>query len=213
LLQRSISSTSQIQILTPDEDAIINRWLKPRSRTSIAHLSEAMARLGVNREPLDLYTSLDAAVASIILLPVEQRLPQWTNGVVSARRYTEPDRKLLRKVSLSPILLFSINWATGGPGFDWPEAYHLTWLPTHSCFIVTSSADSDDCFGYCDFALGSVAAGGDVTASACAVISRNWRRKYRLCNQPPWASVVDTGTVSTAVAEVMADKIWRNFIA
>jgi hypothetical protein len=61
--------------------------------------------------------------------------------------------------------------------------------------------------------LGSVAAGGDVTASACAVISRNWRRKYRLCNQPPWAGVVDTGTVSTAVAEGMADKIWRNFVA
>ena len=219
MLQRSIASTSQVQILTPDEDAIITRWLKPRSRASVAHLREAMARLGVDREPLDLYTALDAAVASIILLPVEQRLPQWSEerdrarGILWARRYTDPDRKLLRKVSLSPILLFSINWATSGPGFDWPEAYHLTWLPTHSCFIVTSSADSDDCFGYCDFALGSVAAGGDVTASACAVISRNWRRKYRLCNQPPWAGVVDTGTVSTAVAEGMADKIWRNFIA
>lgn len=79
-----------------------------------------MARLGVNREPFDLYTSLDAAVASIILLPVDKRLPQWTNGELSARGYTKPDRKLLRKVRLSPILLFSINWATSGPGFDWP---------------------------------------------------------------------------------------------
>jgi hypothetical protein len=220
LLQRSISSTSQIQILTPDEDAIITRWLGPKSRASVEPLREAMRRLGVVREPTDLFTVLDAAVAKIVLLPVEKRLPQWSvrsetepSGILWARRYTDPDRKLLRKVSLSPVLLFSINWASSGPGFDWPEAYHLTWLPTHSCFIVTSSADSDDCFGYCDFALGSVAAGGDVTASACAVISRNWRRKYRLCKQPPWAGVVDTGTISTAVAEGMADKIWRNFIA
>ena len=79
-------------------------------------------------------------------------------------------------------------------------------------FIVTSSADSDDCFGYCDFALGSVFPGGDVTASACAVISRNWRRKYRLCNQPPWANVVASGTVKAAVAEGMANKVWRTFV-
>jgi hypothetical protein len=215
----STRNDAQIQILTPDEEAIIARWLKPRSRASVAHLRQAMRRLGVDREPTELYTALDSAVAKIVLLPVEQRLPQWSmisseepGRILVGRRYTDPDRKLLRKVSLSPVLLFSINWASSGPDFDWPEAYHLTWLPTHSCFIVTSSADSDDCFGYCDFALGSVAAGGDVTAAACAVIARNWRRKRRLFNQPPWAHVVDAGTVSAAIAEDMADKIWRNFV-
>jgi hypothetical protein len=211
MLQRSIALASQIKILTPDEDAIITRWLRPRSRASIAHLSGAMARLGVNREPCEPYTSLDAAVASVILLPVEQRLPQWTNGVVCAREYTDPDRKLLRKVSLSPILLFSINWATSGPGFDWPEAYCLTLLPTHGCYVVTSSADSPECFGYCDFALGSVPAGADVTAAACAVISKNWRRKRRLAPQPPWQNLLKTGTVSAAVAEAMRAKVWRDF--
>ncbi len=136
-------------------------------------------------------------------------MDQWRGK--SRRGYTEPDRKLLRKVSLSPILLFSINWATSGPGFDWPEAYHLTWLPTHSCFVVTCSADSDDAFGYCDFALGSVPAGGDVTAKACAVIARNWRRKRKVCSQPPWHSVVDAGTVSAITAEEMATRVWRDF--
>jgi hypothetical protein len=211
MLHRSISSASQIQILTPDEDAIITRWLKPRSKGSVAYLSGALARLGVKREPSEPYTSLDAAVASVILLPVEQRLPQWTDGVVYARGYTDPDRKLLRKVSLSPILLFSINWATSGPGFDWPEAYHLTWLPTHSCFVVTCSTDSDDTFGYCDFALGSVPAGADVTAAACAVISKDWRRKRRIAAQPPWQNFLEAGTVSPVAAETMRAKVWRNF--
>ena len=207
MLQPSIASASQVQILTPDEDAIITRWLKPRSRTSVAHLSEAMARLGVNREPFDLYTSLDAAVASIILLPIGVA---WsaarTNGVLIGRIHS-PTAPCAGQPAPSSCFHQLGKQRSGLTA----RGYHLTWLPTRSCFIA--SADSDDCFGYCDFALGSVAAGGDVTASACAVISRNWRRKYRLCNQPPWAGVVDTGTVSTAVAEGMADKIWRNFVA
>jgi hypothetical protein len=218
MLQSSIGYDTQVQILTPDEEAIVTQWLKPRSRASVAHLREAMRRLGVVREPTDLFTALDAAVAKIVLLPVEKRLPQWSvrsetepSGILWARRYTDPDRKLLRKVSLSPVLLFSINWASSGPGFEWPEAYHLTWLPTHSRFIVTSSADSDDCFGYCDFALGSVATGEDVTASACAVIARNWRRKRSHFSQPRWAHVVASGTVKAAVAEGLANKVWRNF--
>jgi hypothetical protein len=219
MLQSSIGYDAQVQILTPDEEGIVTRWLKPRSRASVAHLREAMRRLGVVREPTDLFTALDAAVAKIVLLPVERRLPQWwarcvkePSKILVGRRYTDPDRKLLRKVNLSPILLFSINWASSGPGFDWPEAYHLTWLPTHSRFIVTSSADSDDCFGYCDFALGSVVAGGNATASACAVIAKNWRLKRRLFNQPPWAHVVKSGTVKAAVAKEMAKGVWRNFV-
>jgi hypothetical protein len=219
MLHSSTAYDTQVQILTPDEEAIISRWLKPRSRASVAHLREAMRRLGVVREPTDLFTALDAAVAKIVLLPVEKRLPQWSvrsetepSGILWARRYTDPDRKLLRKVSLSPVLLFSINWASSGPGFEWPEAYHLTWLPTHSRFIVTSSADSDDCFGYCDFALGSVVAGGNATASTCAVIANNWRRKRRPFNQPPWAHVVKSGTMKAAVAKEMAKSVWRNFV-
>ena len=218
MLQSSTRYDTQVQILTSDEEAIVTEWLNPRSRASVEPLREAMRRLGVVREPTDLFTALDAAVAKIALLPVEKRLPQWSvrsatepSGILWARRYTDPDRKLLRKVSLSPVLLFSINWASSGPGFDWPEAYHLTWLPTHSCFIVTSSADSEDCFGYCDFALGSVPAGGDITAVACAVISKNWRRKRRIASQPPWQTVLKAGKVTTTVAEAMRAKVWRDF--
>jgi hypothetical protein len=219
MLQASLRSDTQVQILTPDEKAIVTQWLEPESKVSAAHLREAMRRVGVSREPFDLYTALDAAVAKIVLLPVEQRLPRWRmrdtevpGKILLGRRYTDPDRKLLRKVSLSPVLLFSINWASSGPGFDWPEAYHLTWLPTHACFIVTGSADSNDCFGYCDFALGSVVTRGDVTAAACAVIERNWRRKLSLCSQPRWANIVKSGTVKAAVAEGIANEVWRDFI-
>jgi hypothetical protein len=121
-------------------------------------------------------------------LPIEKRLPQWTFGAISARQYTDPNRKLMRKVILSPVHLFSVNWAMGGPAFDWPEGYHMTWLPTHDRYVVTASADGDDCFGYRDFALGSVPAGGDVRDAACVVNARNWRRKRRVSPQARWQS-------------------------
>ena len=139
-----------------------------------------MARLGVNREPFDLYTSLDAAVASIILLPVDKRLPQWTNGELSARAvYRARPQTASQGAPVADPPVFDqlgdqrarLRLARGLP----PD------LAAHAFMLhLTSSAASDDCFGYCDFALGSVAPGRDVTASACAVISRNWRRKYRL---------------------------------
>jgi hypothetical protein len=78
MLQSSIGYDTQVQILTPDEEAIITRWLGPKSRASVEPLREAMRRLGVVREPTDLFTVLDAAVAKIVLLPVEKRLPQWS---------------------------------------------------------------------------------------------------------------------------------------
>src|SRR3954451_22811194 len=77
----------------------ISRWLKPRSRAALRHdLSEAVARLGIKQPPEDPYTSLDAAVAKFVLLPIEKRLPQWTFGAISARQYTDLGRKLMRKV-------------------------------------------------------------------------------------------------------------------
>jgi hypothetical protein len=32
------------------------------------------------------------------------------------------------RLRFNPKLLFSINWATSGPGFEWPEAYYVTYV-------------------------------------------------------------------------------------
>jgi hypothetical protein len=84
-------------------------------------------------------------------------------------------------------------------------------MPTHDRYVVTASADGDDCFGYCDFALGSVPAGGDVRGAACAVIARNWRRKRRVAPQARWQSFMQAGTVSADLAHEMAAKVWGKY--
>jgi len=68
---------------------------------------------------------------------------------------------------LIPQYLLTINWADSGPGFSWPVAYHVTWVPICDEYVVTQSADSPDAFGYCDFAIGYFLKTDDfVTAAA-----------------------------------------------
>jgi hypothetical protein len=62
-----------------------------------------------------------------------------------------------------------INWADSGPGLSWPADYNLVWLPTYDRFVLTYSADSPDAFGYCDFALGTVAA--EIPGQLCVSIT------------------------------------------
>jgi hypothetical protein len=56
---------------------------------------------------------------------------------------------------MPPRHLLTINWADSRPGFSWPVAYYVAWLPYYDRFVVTASADCPDGFGYCDFAIGS----------------------------------------------------------
>jgi hypothetical protein len=50
--------------------------------------------------------------------------------------------------------LLCINWADSGPGFSWPEAYHITRIPGFDQHIVTASRDSPDAWGCTDHAIG-----------------------------------------------------------
>jgi hypothetical protein len=43
--------------------------------------------------------------------------------------------------------------AMGGPGYPWPESYHVTYIPGLEKFIVTASRDGADAFGCADHAL------------------------------------------------------------
>src|SRR5215469_10794024 len=68
-----------VALFTADEHAIIARWLgrKPVLEARGIDPDEALERLGFHRKPSNLYTTLDAAVAHIVLEGVEDRLPSY----------------------------------------------------------------------------------------------------------------------------------------
>ena len=68
-----------------------------------------------------------------------------------ARKVKEPSQ--LPSRILLPKHLFTINWANSAPGLSWPEAYYVTQLPGWDVYIVTASQDTDEIYGYEDFAI------------------------------------------------------------
>ena len=73
---------------------------------------------------------LENAIARICLESAQRSLPQWAmvrDGKVTLGRRRQRTARRARK--LRPVHLFTINWADSGPGFSWPEAYHVTCLP------------------------------------------------------------------------------------
>lgn len=137
------------------------------------------------------------AVARIALGAVQRRLPQWafpTSGgsVIEARQAFEVPE---RAASLLPVHLLTISWSCSGPGFDWPEAYHATWLPVFDVWIMTASKDSGD------IAIGHFK--GTLKASARAVLGDWWRRQW-----DSWEEFVDSGVFDELEAWALADEDW-----
>ena len=109
--------------------------------------------------PDDAQTSqLEIAVAQILLHRSQGGLPQW--GCVSNDGKVVRGREKLKRpkdaepLTLHPQLLLCINWADSGPGFSWPESYHVTRIPGFDKYIFTASRDSTDAWGCTDHAIG-----------------------------------------------------------
>jgi hypothetical protein len=141
-----------VDLFTADEHAVLANWLgvRPPKVAKGIEPDEAIARMGFETEPHH-YRLVDAVVASIVLENVEKRLPAWSalradGSFVCARKYRDDEKVPNRKVLLQSRRLFVINWADSGPGFSWPVAYHVTWLPHYDRFVVTASADCADGF-------------------------------------------------------------------
>jgi hypothetical protein len=204
-------------IFTPEEHAIFAAWfgVKPPNEVREIEVGEALETLGFTREPNGLYRPIDAAVASILLERVQGRLPQWAvvdlaapagERVLLARKIRE--RWAKRVVELVPRHLVTINWADSGPGYSWPEAYHVTWVPCYDAYAVTGSADSTDALGYCDFALGSFRREEDVVRAAGQILKDNWATQRSEFDQQRWAYVFDVGLIDESAAERLADEAW-----
>jgi hypothetical protein len=201
-----------IDLFTADEHAVLARWFgqaPPEFAKHIA-LEEAIRRLGFAKQP-DHYRLIDAAAAFVILERVERFLPQWaiSNGgnLVLGRDYRDHAKVPNRTVVLQPRHLFTINWADSAPGFSWPVAYYATWIPYYDRFVVTSSADCPDMFGYCDFALGAFGIDRPINEGAREIICADWTC-HTESEQPRWACLFNTGLISKAEADAWAEEVW-----
>ena len=58
------------------------------------------------------------------------------------------------RLAFNPQLVCTINWADSGPGYSWPESYHVTYLPGFDRFVMTASRDGPDAWGCVDQAIG-----------------------------------------------------------
>ncbi|MBK9246091.1 MAG: hypothetical protein IPM30_14855 [Burkholderiales bacterium] len=155
-------------------------------------------------------TELQNAVARICLTEIQDRLPQWScgkeDGIVMARPPIERGDRLL--TPLKPQHLMCINWADSGPGFSWPEEYHVTYLPGFDRYVVTASVDSPDVHGVTDWAIGWFSGKADVLRSSKRLVARWWRNQ-RDNGQGRWAYLFDAGLISVEEAEQMGDRVWR----
>ena len=157
--------------------------------------------------------SIDIAVARVILKTIQNTLPQWAS--VSANYEVSLNREEIKRIpqskhklelNLAPKLICCINWADSGPGFSWPEAYHITYIPDFKKYIVTSSRDGDDVYGCADHAIGW----GELIEGELEVAKRCVQNHWSSLNweQERWAYVFDEGIINSKIAMEWADEIW-----
>ena len=129
--------------------------------------------------------------------------------VVHLARKVKP-RQADRITELLPRYLMMINWADSGPGYSWPVAYYVTWLPLFERYVVTQSADSPDAYGYCDFAIGHFGASDDYVSDAGTVIKSDWEWQRDEFTQHAWAYLFGTGLIDETSAQVLRHEVWFN---
>ena len=207
----------RVTLFTQDEYLVLTNWFGTEPKPDETDVENALSRLGFDQSPGVVYSLEDAAVAHILLESVEARLPQWAlvdcseenkQPPVFGRQYRDPHGKPLRKVSLVPRNLFTINWADSGPGYSWPVQYRLVWVPLFEKWVVTASADSPDAFGYCDFALGYFGRGAPIEKSVSTIIKGDWQAQYTHYEQERWAYLFDFALIGQHTAEQWADEVW-----
>jgi hypothetical protein len=205
LPEAGISAEVRAHLFTRSEHRILSSWLRVHPNESKESLGrdypsywdeEELARKIAGCEGED--RCVEAAVATILLRSIEYRLPNWgtwspETGVLTAR--TRRPRTDSRKLHLVPKHLFTINWASSGPGYSWPVEYNLCWVPLYEKYVVTVSADSPEGLaGYTDLALGSFGRDRDVKDRVGAIVVGDWYGQFMEWNQAQWKYVAGTGS-------------------
>ena len=172
-------------------------------------------RSGVYVKPGEYSSEYDVpnAVARLALARIQECLPAWagvndSGHYFTSRQYT---RSEIAMVNYHPQHLFTINWADSGPGFSWPEAYYLVWLPVFERYVVTASQDSPDCYGFEDIAIGWQFFSDDRVAIAKEIILANWGSVHKPNYEEGWAYLFGTGLVSEDEANSWREEIWPTY--
>jgi hypothetical protein len=198
-----------VRLLPAHELALLKAYVEgrkePSGATAMYEALEVPADVPVSR--------LSIAVAHILLHHIQETLPQWTavrDGTVMENR-TKHRRHADALLSFSPKLICTINWADSGPGFSWPEAYHVTYLPGFDKFVITASRDGDDMWGCADHAIGVADGILDPIEAAKNVIIEYWRSQVDGpdgWDQSRWAYLFDEGLIDDKAANDWADEVW-----
>ena len=170
-----------------------------------------MSELNLLVPTVSVRSTVDWAVAAILLERIQDRLPQWASvseGKATLGRNLR-DRAADRTVEITPTHLVTINWADSGPGFSWPEAYHVTYVPYYDEYIVTGSVDCTDVYGVTDFALGHFRPGEDIRKASAEIIRTEWQFLTDNYNQYRWVYLFDEALIGQDFADELADTIWE----
>jgi hypothetical protein len=205
---------SVVDIFGPAEHVVLAHWLGQKPPTEAEGLSLQMAvelLSGDAGATLPKDAPVEAAVAFVLLERVEEQLPQWSTmsdeGMRFARPYRDPDLIPLRKVAIVPRRLFTINWATSGPGFDWPEEYRITWVPYYDRWVVTASRDDEEPYGYRDNGIGHFGVDVPVRDGSRQAVME-WWCSIRDAGLQRWEAFRNMGLVDAAEAGAWAEEIW-----
>jgi hypothetical protein len=191
----------------PDEHQLLRAWFN-RSRIT-PKIDQILLDSGFDQycEP---YTRLSAAIGAIVVRDIQRQLPNFgvglPDGGIALTRKIRPTPA--QSARLTPQHLFTVNWADTAPGISWPVAYHACWLPTFGRFVVTSSADSPEAFGYCDFALGHFGHDDDWRESVKAILVADWQAQAEKRGQGPWAYVFEAGVLPEDTANAWKEEVW-----
>ena len=205
---------SQVDLFTPEEHRVLSHWLRidRAPTTATCGVDEAIRRLGITRKVHEPYEAAQAAVACILLEEAAERLPNFGvlegTELVSARKQRPKEVLPDRKVALLARHVFTVNWADSGPGFSWPCAYYATWVPVYDRYVVTASSDSDELFGYCDFAIGDFGANEDLISGSRRAITADWKAQSLCAEQDRWGCLFSEGLVDSEEAAKWADTVW-----
>lgn len=203
---RALRDDQALVSLSPDEQVVLDAYFD-EANVDTQKLREACERFEL---PRWLNCSvLEALVGRILVENVQERLPQWASFRDGRADFGRKYHKRLKGKSLEflPQHLFTINWGDSGPGFSWPEAYYLAYIPGRHRYVVLASQDSTDEWGCTDRAIGHFDAGEDKLLGAKRLIAARWRPGDG--SEPiPWCELLETGLVDRETAECWRREVW-----
>lgn len=196
-----------LKLLPDDEIRILENYIN--NKWSFG-LEEVFDTLGVPNDPNP--DRIAVAVAQILLNPIQDSLPNWASvgddGTVNRGRLPHHRHKDAR-LQFNPLHVCTINWGDTGPGFSWPEAYHVTYLPSFDKHIVTASRDSQSAWGCLDHAIGVVDGKFSAVKAAELAIISYWTGE-RDCEWgvSRWEYLFCEGLINKATANAWSDEVW-----